>query len=40
MDKQEVDRMIRETEIHASEDKLKREDAEIRNQADTLAYTV
>jgi molecular chaperone DnaK len=32
--------MIREAEIHASEDKVKREDAEIRNQADTLAYTV
>jgi molecular chaperone DnaK len=32
--------MIREAEIHASEDKVKREEAEIRNQADTLAYTV
>jgi molecular chaperone DnaK len=40
LDKQEVDHMIREAEIHASEDKVKREDAEIRNQADTLAYTV
>ncbi|MEW6614653.1 MAG: molecular chaperone DnaK [Thermodesulfobacteriota bacterium] len=40
LDKQEVDRMIREAEVHASEDKAKREEAEIRNQADTLAYTV
>lgn len=40
LDKQEADRMIREAEIHASEDKVKREDVETRNQADTLAYTV
>ncbi|MFH2013010.1 MAG: molecular chaperone DnaK [Pseudomonadota bacterium] len=40
LDKQEVDRMIKEAEVHASEDKTKREEAEVKNQADTLAYTV
>ncbi|MFH1623830.1 MAG: molecular chaperone DnaK [Pseudomonadota bacterium] len=40
LDKTEVDRMIREAESHSAQDKRKREEAEIRNQADSLAYTV
>ena len=40
LDKEEVDRMIRDSEINSAEDKRKREEAEIRNQADSLAYTV
>ncbi|MDY7033171.1 MAG: molecular chaperone DnaK [Thermodesulfobacteriota bacterium] len=40
LDKGDVERMIRESEIHSAEDKRKREEAETRNQADSLAYTV
>lgn len=40
LDKEEVERMIRESEIHSAEDARKREVAEIKNQADSLAYTV
>ncbi|MDY6856048.1 MAG: molecular chaperone DnaK [Thermodesulfobacteriota bacterium] len=40
LEKDEVERMIRDAEIHASEDKRKKEGADIKNQADTLAYTV
>jgi molecular chaperone DnaK len=37
--KQEVDRMVREAEAHASEDAQRREEIEVRNQADALLYT-
>jgi len=40
LEKEDVERMIRESEIHSAEDKRKREEAETRNQADSLAYTV
>jgi molecular chaperone DnaK len=40
LEKDEVERMIRDAEIHSSEDQRKKEEAEIKNQADTLAYTV
>ncbi|MBI2941016.1 MAG: molecular chaperone DnaK [Chloroflexi bacterium] len=36
--KDEVDRMIREAELHAEEDRRRREEIEQRNQADALAY--
>src|ERR1700749_2372690 len=36
--KDEIDRMMREAEQHAEEDKKRREDAEVRNQAETLVY--
>src|ERR1700754_1564249 len=36
--KDEIDRMMREAELHAEEDKKRREDAEVRNQAESLAY--
>lgn len=35
----DVDRLIREAEEHAEEDKHRREEAEVRNQADSLVYT-
>jgi molecular chaperone DnaK len=38
LSKDEIDRMVREAEAHAEEDRRKREEAEIRNNADTLVY--
>jgi molecular chaperone DnaK len=40
LDKKEVDRLVKEAEAHASEDKNKREVAETRNRADSLAFQV
>jgi molecular chaperone DnaK len=40
LDKSEIDRMIRDAEQHAAEDKARRELVEARNNADSLAYTV
>ena len=40
LDKNEIDRMIRDAEQHASEDKSRREVIEARNMADSLAYSV
>jgi molecular chaperone DnaK len=39
LSKEEVERMQREAEIHAAEDKRRREEIELRNSADSLAYT-
>jgi molecular chaperone DnaK len=36
--KDEIDRMMREAEQHAEEDRKRREEAEVRNQAETLVY--
>ena len=36
--KDEIDRMMREAEQHAEEDKARREDAETRNQTESLVY--
>ncbi|HLU58757.1 MAG TPA: molecular chaperone DnaK [Pseudonocardia sp.] len=36
--KEEIERMMREAEQHAAEDKKRREEAETRNQAETLVY--
>jgi molecular chaperone DnaK len=36
--KDEIDRMMREAEQHAEEDRRRREDAEVRNQAESLVY--
>jgi molecular chaperone DnaK len=36
--KDEIDRMMREAEAHAEEDRQRREDAEVRNQAESLVY--
>lgn len=38
--KDEIDRMVRDAEVHAEEDKHKREEVEARNNADSLAYQV
>ncbi|HKS47740.1 MAG TPA: molecular chaperone DnaK [Amycolatopsis sp.] len=35
---QDIDRMIKDAEAHAEEDRKRREEAEIRNQAETLVY--
>ena len=40
LSREEIDRMIREAELHAEEDRKKREEVELRNQADNLVYTV
>jgi molecular chaperone DnaK len=37
--KEEIERMKREAQEHAEEDRRKREEAELRNQADNLVYT-
>ncbi|MFT4220607.1 MAG: molecular chaperone DnaK [Microbacterium sp.] len=38
--KEDIDRMVKEAEEHASEDKKRRESAETRNQAETLSYSI
>jgi len=37
---EEIDKMVKDAEAHAAEDKTHREEVEIRNQADGLAYQV
>jgi molecular chaperone DnaK len=37
--KDEIDRMVKDAEAHAEEDRRRREEAEVRNQAETLVYT-
>jgi len=39
LSKDEVDRMVREAELHAEEDRRRREEVETKNHADNLAYT-
>ena len=36
--KDDIERMMRDAEAHAEEDKRRREEAEVRNQAETLVY--
>ncbi|MGO9341144.1 MAG: molecular chaperone DnaK [Acidimicrobiales bacterium] len=36
--KDEIDRMVRDAESHAEDDRRRREEAEVRNQSDTLVY--
>lgn len=38
--KEEIDRMIKDAEEHAAEDKRRREEAETRNQAEAFAYSM
>jgi len=38
LNRDEIDRMMREAEAHAEEDRKRREEAEVRNNADTLVY--
>lgn len=39
LEKDEVERMTKEAEVHAEEDRKKKEDIEVRNTADTTVYT-
>jgi molecular chaperone DnaK len=39
LSKDEVEKLQREAELHAAEDKARRDDIETRNQADSLAYS-
>ena len=38
LDKDVIDQMVRDAEAHAEEDKQRREEAEVRNNADSLVY--
>jgi molecular chaperone DnaK len=38
LSKDDIDRMVKDAEAHAADDKRRREEAEIRNQADSLVY--
>lgn len=40
LDQGEIDRMIRDAQTHAAEDKTRRQEVDLRNQADSLAYQV
>jgi molecular chaperone DnaK len=39
LSKDEVDRMVRDAESHAEDDRRRREEVEVRNEADNAAYT-
>ncbi|MBT5875731.1 MAG: molecular chaperone DnaK [Candidatus Latescibacteria bacterium] len=39
LSEQEIDAMVRDAEAHADEDKQKREEVDVRNQADQLVYS-
>lgn len=39
LSEKDIDKMVKDAEAHAADDKKKKEDAETRNQADTLVYT-
>jgi len=36
--KEEIDRMVRDAEVHAQEDRQRKEEIEVRNRADSVAY--
>jgi molecular chaperone DnaK len=38
LSKDDIDRMVRDAEAHAEDDRRRREEAEVRNNADTLVY--
>jgi len=40
LSKDEIDRMVKDAEAHAAEDKQRREEAETRNQAEAFAYAM
>ena len=39
LSKEEIDRMVRDAEAHAEDDRRRREEAEVRNNADGLVYS-
>ncbi len=40
LSKDQIDQMVKDAEAHAEEDKVRREEADVRNQADSLVYSV
>ena len=40
LSKDQIDQMVKDAEAHAEEDKTRREEADVRNQADSLVYSV
>ena len=38
MAKEDIERMVKDAEAHAEDDRLRKEEAEVRNNADTLVY--
>jgi molecular chaperone DnaK len=38
LNKDDIDRMVKDAEAHAEEDRQRREEAEVRNNADSLVY--
>ncbi|MQL51154.1 molecular chaperone DnaK [Desulfofundulus thermobenzoicus] len=40
LDKSEIDRMVREAQMYAEEDRRRKQEVEVRNEADSLAYQV
>jgi molecular chaperone DnaK len=38
LNKQDIDRMVRDAEVHAADDRARRERIELKNQADNMAY--
>lgn len=40
LDKADIDRMVKEAEANAAEDKKRREEVEVRNEADSLVYQI
>jgi molecular chaperone DnaK len=38
LSKEEIDRMVRDAEMHAQEDRQRKEEIELRNRADSMAY--
>jgi molecular chaperone DnaK len=38
LNEEEIDKMVKDAEVHAEEDKKKKEEIEVRNQADSLIY--
>jgi molecular chaperone DnaK len=40
LNKTDIDNMVHEAEAHAEEDKQRREEIEVKNQADSLAYSI
>jgi molecular chaperone DnaK len=40
LNEQEIDRMVKEAELHAEEDRKERERAEVHNEADSMIYSI
>lgn len=40
LSKDQIDKMVKDAEAHAEEDRARREEADVRNQGDSLVYSV